>query len=184
MPTTACSTCLRFLAPDRGSPAVSRFFRGKFSLQQLFYPLVDEKVKWGRWCSKNPLSGRLWKCRLEGRGTSAPYALLGTGAVPEPSFGTVRALFSNTLSGGGACANTSFTPTPAPHPLPALEKSRRTPCRSSPTTRTAGGTPTDACLSKPSSPLCALWCVVPCGGGAHWRGSRPSVPRCAGATRL
>ena len=83
----------------------------------------------------------------------------------------------------GKRANTSFTPAPAPYPLPALEKSRRTSCRSSPTTRTAGGTPTDACLSKPSSLLCALWCAVRCGCGARWRGSRPCVPRCAGALR-
>ena len=36
---------------------------------------------------------------------------------------------------------------------------------------------------KPSSLLCAPRCVVPCGCGARWRGSRPCVPRCAGATR-
>jgi hypothetical protein len=42
----------------------------------------------------------------------------------------------------GKCANTSFTPAPVAHPLPTLEKSRRTACRTAPTTRTTEGTPT------------------------------------------
>jgi transposase-like protein len=46
------------------------------------------------------------------------------------------------VKGSGACANPSFTPAPAPYPLPTLEQSRRTPCRISYATRTTGGTPT------------------------------------------
>jgi hypothetical protein len=44
--------------------------------------------------------------------------------------------------GVGKCANPSLTPAPVAHPLPTLEKSRRTACRTAPTTRTTEGTPT------------------------------------------
>jgi hypothetical protein len=53
---------------------------------------------------------------------------------------------------GGKCANTSFTPAPVAHPLPTPEKSRRTTCKTAPTTHTTKGTPTTELTSQQAHP--------------------------------
>jgi hypothetical protein len=74
-----------------------------------------------------------------------------------------HSLFSNALSPTGKCADTLFTPAPVAHPLPTPEKSRRTACRTAPTTRTTEGTPTMELTSQqvhPTNPIQARKRIV------------------------
>ena len=72
--------------------------------------------------------------------TQVPIALFGYGSVSMQVY--YSTLLAEMSRGVGKRANTSFTPAPAPHPLPLLEKSRRTSCGISYATRTTGTIPT------------------------------------------